>query len=139
MPKSIFRGFYESDVFDEKVNVDGKIHTGKWIYWNEFGHMCDEDGRKTGGNVIDVAVIPCTIGEGVRGRYDGNGKQIFEGDVIKNPYILDDEECEEYLCIYYDTDLDSWMIKDLVRRCLPGMVSDLEENCEITGTIFDVE
>ena len=139
MPKSIFRGFYESDVFDEKVNVDGKIHIGKWIYWNEFGHMCDEDGRKTGGNVIDLAVIPCTIGEGVRGRYDGNGKQIFEGDVIKSIFTFDDDEEEEIDNVYYDTDIDCWMIKDMVRCCLPSPITDLADDCEITGTIFDVE
>jgi uncharacterized phage protein (TIGR01671 family) len=75
----------------------GKTKFGKWVYWDAFGLMADEDGNPKVyyfdmPHVIHVDtalryIDHETIGQ-FTGMFDEDGKRIFEGDIVTGLFLL---------------------------------------------------
>lgn len=138
---ALFRGFLSKGDSEQKIKLmDGTVYTGEWIYWNEFGRLCDQAGELTGGVVSCVDLVKETVCQAVPALKDSNGKNVFDGDVITATYTLDGEEYNDVLSVFYDFSACAFMYVDTQRKTIPESVSDFRDadmHMEVVGTIFD--
>lgn len=105
--------------------------TGKWFYGNLYDkdtlgrtHICT-----TQSGSLDV--IPETVGQ-FTGLYDKNGKEIYEGDVLKYKYK------EIYRTVYWDNNRGAYFTKRTLGHVEPLCSLNLDHH-EIVGNLFDEE
>ncbi|HGO8537577.1 hypothetical protein HO932_05425 [Streptococcus suis] len=107
-----FRAWFSSEMYDKPVVYNGEFY----LDWRDF-----EDGRTYDGAVLMQST----------GLFDKNGKEIFEGDVVKLKYtVLSDYEFFKVTRFRGG----SWRIDNRQRG------SELwlrNEDCEIIGNIYE--
>ena len=133
--KGLYRGFNRNENGTETIVLNGEKIKGKWVQGflaTEY-HIIDDTDSFTyfGGGGMDgfaKIVIPETVCEAVRGLTDRNGKQVFEGDVLKHTtgvggfeYI--EVEYSEKFAVYFPYGSDDLALES--------------DEAEVVGTIFD--
>lgn len=103
---------------------------GKWIYGfylqNRGDHFVCPDEFANGKSWKDYEVIPETVGQ-YTGKKDENGKEIWEGDIVKTSY-------QELGYIFYD--MCEWRIKSKkdifhVRYSKMVVIGNIHDNPEL--------
>lgn len=155
----LFRGFHPCDGPDTIV-VDGEKVKGRWVYGS---FLTDSNGDtyitaypftpispnykdqwRVGAHVPVLRVDPSTVGQ-YTGLNDKNGKQIFEGDILKIA------KCSDGLGGYYSPPLEytvnvvvkwdmcAWMWETLGGEKYYLVFPDAwcYYECEVIGTVFD--
>ncbi|HFI0465557.1 TPA: YopX family protein [Streptococcus suis] len=110
-----FRAWFGSEMYDEPVVYDGEFY----LDWRDF-----EDGITYDGAVLMQST----------GLFDVNGKEIFEGDVIRVNYIDDDSPWTD--AIIWNSKYYAWYLKS--NKELLGFAMD-EPNIivEVIGNIWE--
>ena len=114
-----------------------RLDNGKWV---QGDLLCDREGapshvRFWGKLGIDCADInPATIGQ-CTGLKDKNGELIFDGDIIRRRYGVDNEESANYVIIYADDASYAGLEIDGDPRLLSLNNSDV--SIEIIGNVYD--
>lgn len=119
--------------FRGKTRVNGKWYYGSLVYSDEINAaIYFQIGRGLIKRMDWVYVIPETIGQ-FSGLYDCNGKEIFEGDILKW------SNGRMYVVKFWDG-----MFYASVEECNEGFLGGFplhalyeDEKCEIVGNIFD--
>ena len=133
----------EIDQFEKrKILFKGKRvrGDGKWIYgyyWFIEEHFLDsvlnnKHFIKSINNGIDYEVIPETVGQ-FTGLYDINGKEIFEGDIVKEL----DYGHYTYQVEWKDTSCGFEPFSDSEENCHHCDGGLDSRRCEVIGNIYD--
>lgn len=126
-----------------EIKFRGKIRNGKWVYGYaaKFAHgsvpVILED---TENGIEPRIIIPDTVGQ-FTGLHDKNGKEIYEGDIVK--WILtmpavgvnggyEEYETEEIGEIQWDAGA-----LHLGEYCAAGFAYESEDYAEVIGNIHD--
>ena len=137
MREILFRGFHPCDGPDTIV-VDGEKVKGRWVegslltYKDGTTFVCCEDYIPDVLNKYEV--LPSTVGQ-YTGLTDKNGKQIFEGDIVRREtdYYGKHNIYDEPVAWEDDIENDSFGEPYTSGYCIHG------GNWEIIGTVFDEE
>ena len=135
----MFRGFEWTDKGKETIILNGVETKGRWVYGDL---VTDPHGpykiawfinTHLGLAKREASVLTETIGEALRGRKDKNGRQIFEGDVVK--MVFDDFDEPEYLTVYYDEEVNGFLCHS--NQTTMKVDSDLLSEGEVIGTKWE--
>lgn len=118
-------------IMNREIKFRGKsINSGKWVYAILHGFGMDW---------FDECVIESSIGQ-FTGLYDRNGKEIYEGDILRSVeyhnivgYIMYDKEEGAFMFI----NIDELMNTELVNRCHITERWLNEFPKEVIGNIYD--
>ena len=127
-----------SKVMKREIKFRGKSKTdGEWFYGNLFDK--DTSGRThictTKKGCLDID--PDTIGQ-YTGLKDKNGKEIYEGDIVKAPYldpIFGGVVNNMFVNIVVGYNKGSFVLE--YDGNLRFYISDLYDNIEVIGNIYD--
>lgn len=144
--KGLYRGFCRNDNGTETIVLNGEKIKGDWIYGGLYVNSRIYDIKAThlimevvdGFGMIEppmakpYEVIPETVCEAVRGMTDIKGKQIFEGDIIRDKYYF----CQSTRQVKYNYDHSGFgaYSHGYEQR---QMSEEEAERHEVIGTIFD--
>ena len=85
-------------------------------------------------------VIPETIGQFI-GLHDKNGKEIYEGDMLRDDYTDEDILIEDYSVVVWDKKFCQWAIDNSFAKDGSSFTNLVEyfgrETFEIVGNIFE--
>ena len=85
-------------------------------------------------------VIPETIGQFI-GLHDKNGKEIYEGDMLRDDYTDEDILIEDYSVVVWDEKFCQWAIDNSFAKDGSSFTNLVEyfgrETFEIVGNIFE--
>lgn len=135
----MFRGFEWTDEGKETIVVGGVETKGRWVYGDLITNTQGPDNIEWFYNTVvglikrRAPVLTETIGEALRGRNDKNGRQIFEGDVVK--MMFDDFDEPEYLTVYYDEEVNGFLCHS--NQTTMKVDSDLLSEVEVIGTKWE--
>jgi uncharacterized phage protein (TIGR01671 family) len=135
----MFRGFEMADRGKETITINDMEIKGRWVY-GELESVPHGPHKITcfihthqGLAKREAIVLTETIGEALRGRKDKNGRQIFEGDVVK--MVFDDFDEPEYLTVYYDEEVNGFLCHS--NQTTMKVDSDLLSDGEVIGTKWE--
>ena len=121
------------------LRTDGK----GWVYGGYFQHTPDEDGVRY--YIFDfnegaVEVIPESVGQ-FTGLHDKKGKEIYEGDMLRDDYTDEDILIEDYSVVVWDEKFCQWAIDNSFAKDGSSFTNLVEyfgrETFEIVGNIFE--
>lgn len=120
-----------------------RVDNGEWVYgyYMEDGlnnHYIIEIKKNNdkdyhyGKTYRYVEIIPETIGQ-FTGLYDKDKKPIYEGDIVKSPYLNDDSL---YIITYWKC---GFMLQGLKSGNYYDFIGDLLGTLEVVGNMYDKE
>lgn len=143
--KGLYRGFCRNENGTETIVLNGERIKGEWVQGNLVeipqtigirfyiivGLSYYNDKYDLGS--CSVEVIEETVCEAVRGLTDRNGKQVFEGDMVKHYHDRSFPEAFSKGKVFYCPLYLRW------KRSSENVDCCLDPDChyEVIGTIFD--
>lgn len=124
-----------------EIKFRGKTQDGKWVYGDLIHSATDTIAiLELDAPCLELVatVVPDTIGQ-FTGLHDKNGKEIYEGDVVRfidYTYTpLDGLKHEGYIA--YNKGYFEIVVGDNLRYCLHSIQLWVYNHCEVIGNIHD--
>ncbi len=96
--KILFRGFHLNKKGNTVIRLNGKKIKGEWLYWEVHGMLVNKQTKIAPLTyvklIFNFELVEETVGQWV--ATDKNGKDVFEGDIVKCRY-------ESYTKVWYET------------------------------------